>query len=178
MSWFFTNLIIPKSEPKSDLTPYFPTIYSESSQFKQSRSVSSLKPKLKPRFQIEEKQREISRNNEILLNKMLEIDSSPSPFTKKETKTKLVKQPNEIIKKLRKDNIEHDCFKLRLRNIKATYNMKKFQNDYNKHCEYIHKSRAVNAVNKSYNKSMKNLDKMIREEMKRREEYKTLMSNN
>lgn len=178
MSYYFSDLIIPKSEPKSDSIPYFPTIYSQTSKITQSRSVSSLKPKLKSRFQVQEKQREISRNNQILLNKMLEIDLSPSSFTKNESKNKLAKQPNEIIKKLKRVNIENDCFKLRLKNIKATYNMKKFQKDYNKHCEYVHKSCVFGAVNKSYIKSMKNLDKMIKEEMNRRKEYKALMSNN
>lgn len=179
MIYYSNDLKTPKTEPKSEPTPHFPRIFSRYSQLRPIRNILSVNSKLRPSFTIQEKQNEIKKNNEILLNKMLKIDLSPSSFTLKDNqKTKPTNSSISMKKQLKKVRSDNNYIQIKLKSVKSTYNFQEFQKNYDKSCKYLNKSHAPSKIKKSHNHTIKVLEKMIKQELDRREEYKTLMSNN
>ena len=176
---YMNDLVTPKTEPKSEPIPYFPRIFSRNSQIRPRRDVLSVSSKLRPSFKILEKRNDIKKNNEILLNKMLKIDLSPSSFSLKDDK--IIKPTSNSIfmeKQLKKVRSENNYIQLKLKNVKATYNFQKVQKSCGKKGKGLNKSEAPNKGRRSYYRNMRVVEKMIKEELDRREEYKSLLSNN
>jgi hypothetical protein len=160
-----SDFLTPKTFSKSEAGLGFPRIFSSNSQVKPIRNLLSGTQKTRKLFVVKEKQKEIIKNNQILLAKMLEIEKNPSFFLvacADQSRKCSEKVKNRA--KLRKTDFS---LKEKLKSVKSCYSFKKFEKDYEKNSKKLNYSYASNPQLKSHKIMMKKLDKMMQRELKR-----------
>lgn len=172
----YCDFATPKTVAKSEPGPAFPRIFSSESQVKAVRNVTSVTRKSRKQFIIYEKQREVTRNNQILLNKMLEIEKNPSFFAigcKEGGKVRKV--PERIKSKIKVIESGNAALQERLKNVKSCYNLGKFKDEYEKKTRKLNFSLSSDPKIKNHFRIMKDIDKMMQEELRRQANYKQMI---
>ena len=172
----YTDFATPKTVAKSEPGPVFPRIFFNDSQQRAIRNIASVTIKSRKQFIIHEKQREVTRNNQILLNKMLDIEKNPSFFALGcQEGGKARKGPEKLKSKIKKIESCNLALQERLKNVKSCYNLGKFKEEYEKKTKKLNFSLSSDPKIKSHYRIMKNIDKMMQEELRRQANYKQML---
>ena len=119
----------------------------------------------------EDRDFQIFRENQILLKKMIYIDSKPSSFSK--IRTLSAPMPNRSNSKIQQQfriDLENKRFKNRLRNTSSYYSITKFEQE-NKYREYLKKKICKKPIRNEVKTQKINLDQeLIEKILKRREQ--------
>ena len=126
-----------------------------------------------------DKQREIEKTNEILLKKMLSIDTHPSVYanlpksTNKSYNLSIIAEKNQ-----KRIFVENNRIQERLRNVKSYYKIRHFQNEHdsrNKRRRSQMKLPNSQLVKRRvHSLDLKLIDKMLNEELERQAAYNSM----
>lgn len=120
----------------------------------------------------EDRDFQIFRENQILLKKMIYIDSKPSSFAK--IRTQSAPMPNRSKSRIQQQfriDLENKRFKNRLRNTNSHYSIIKFEQE-NKYREYLKKKICKKPVKIEVKTQKINLDQELIDKILRRREQR------